>query len=80
MKENLTNEEYLNAKESTLTSFYTTREVMDVRVLSSKLLKSKEQVKSQGNNKKSILGQIESFKTDDKTKSSKKEHSKGTER
>ncbi|OCN04939.1 DNA helicase [Erysipelotrichaceae bacterium MTC7] len=29
LKENLTNEEYLNAKESTLTSFYTPREVMD---------------------------------------------------
>ncbi|HGD5916107.1 TPA: DNA-binding protein, partial [Streptococcus agalactiae] len=30
--------------------------------------------------KKSILGQIKSFKTDDKTKSNKKDHSKGTER
>lgn len=29
LKENLTNDEYLNAKESTLTSFYTPREVMD---------------------------------------------------
>lgn len=29
LKGNLTNEEYLNAKESTLTSFYTPREVMD---------------------------------------------------
>ncbi|HEO2488044.1 TPA: hypothetical protein VAP53_001403 [Streptococcus agalactiae] len=29
---------------------------------------------------KSILGQIKSFKADDKTKSNKKDHSKGTER
>ena len=50
--------------------------------MSSKLLKSKEQVKSQDKDKdkKSILGQIKSFKTDDKTKSTKKDHSKDTER
>ena len=30
--------------------------------------------------KKSILGQIKSFKTDDKAKSNKKDHSKGAER
>ncbi|HEV5169750.1 TPA: DNA-binding protein, partial [Streptococcus pneumoniae] len=34
--------------------------------MSSKLLKAKEQVKSQDKDKKSILGQIKSFKTDDK--------------
>ncbi|MDS8038779.1 DNA-binding protein, partial [Streptococcus pneumoniae] len=43
-------------------------------------LKAKEQVKSQDKSKKSILGQIKSFKTDDKTKSTKKDYSKGTER
>ena len=57
------------------------KEHKNVRILSSKLLKSKEQVKkSQDKDKKSILGQIKSFKTDDKTKSNKKYHSKGTER
>ena len=50
-----------------------------VRILSSKLLKAKEQVK-QDKDKKSILGQIKSFKTDDKSKSNNKDHSKGTER
>ncbi len=48
--------------------------------MSSKLLKAKKQVKSQDKDKKSILGQIKSFKTDDKAKSNKKVHSKGTER
>ncbi|ESP67779.1 hypothetical protein BHN427_03543 [Streptococcus pneumoniae BHN427] len=48
--------------------------------MSSKFLKAKEQVKSQDKSKKSILGQIKSFKTDDKTKSTKKDYSKGTER
>ena len=56
------------------------REHKNVRILSSKLLKAKEQVRSQDKDKKSILGQIKSFKTDDKTKSTKKEHSKGKER
>ena len=56
------------------------KEHKNVRILSSKLLKAKEQVKSQDKDKKSILGQIKSFKTDDKAKSNKKEHSKGTER
>ena len=35
---------------------------------------------SQNKDKKSILGQIKSFKTDDKVKSNKKDYSKGTER
>ncbi|EPU57572.1 hypothetical protein SAG0302_10270 [Streptococcus agalactiae GB00012] len=35
---------------------------------------------SKDKDKKSILGQIKSFKTDDKTKSNKKDHSKGAER
>lgn len=51
------------------------KEYKNVRILSSKLLK-----KSQDKDKKSILGQIKSFKADDKAKSKKKEHSKGTER
>ena len=56
------------------------KEHKNVRILSSKLLKAKEQVKSQDKDKKSILGQIKSFKTDDKTKSNKKDHSKEAER
>ena len=56
------------------------KEHKNVRILSSKLLKSKEQVKSQDKDKKSILGQIKSFKTDEKSKSNKKDHSKGAER
>ena len=56
------------------------KEHKNVRILSSKLLKAKEQVKSQDKDEKSILGQIKSFKTDDKTKSNKKDHSKGAER
>ena len=56
------------------------KEHKNVRILSSKLLKAKEQLKSQDKDKKSILGQIKSFKTDDKTKSTKKNHSKGAER
>ncbi|WP_431989682.1 hypothetical protein [Sneathia sanguinegens] len=55
------------------------KEHKNVRILSSKLLKSKKQVKSQDKDK-FILGQIKSFKTDEKTKSNKKDHSKGTER
>ena len=56
------------------------KEHKNVRILSSKLLKEKEQAKSQDKSKKSILGQIKSFKTYDKAKSTKKEHSKGAER
>ena len=56
------------------------KEHKNVRILSSKLLKAKEQVKSQEKDKISILGQIKSFKIDDKTKSNKKDHSKGAER
>ena len=48
------------------------KEHKNVRILYSKLLKAKEQVKSQDKDKKSILGQIKSFKTDDKAKSNKK--------
>ncbi|HEO5172229.1 TPA: DNA-binding protein [Streptococcus agalactiae] len=56
------------------------KEHKNVRILSSKLLKAKEQVKSQDKDKKSILKQIKSFKIDDKVKANKKEHSKGAER
>lgn len=56
------------------------REHKNIRILSSKLLKAKEQVRSQDKDKKSILGQINSFKTEDKLKSNKKDHSKGAER
>ncbi len=56
------------------------REHKNIRILSSKLLKAKEQVKSQEKDKKSILGQINSFKAEDKLKSNKKDHSKGAER
>ena len=56
------------------------KEYKNARILSTKLLIVKEQVKDQDKDKKSILGQIKSFKTDDKAKSNKKEHSKGTER
>ena len=56
------------------------REHKNVRILSSKLLKAKEQIRSQDKDKKSILGQINSFKAEDKLKSNKKDHSKGTER
>ena len=56
------------------------KEYKNVRILSSKLLKAKEQVRSQDKDKKSILGQINSFKTEDKLKSNKKDHSKGAER
>ena len=56
------------------------REHKNFRILSSKLLKAKEQVRSQDKDKKSILGQINSFKAEDKLKSNKKDHSKGAER
>lgn len=56
------------------------KEHKNVRILSSKLLKAKEQVKSQDKDKKSILGQIKSFKTNEKSKSNKKDHIKGAER
>ncbi|MDU6824345.1 MAG: DNA-binding protein, partial [Intestinibacter bartlettii] len=56
------------------------KEHKNVRILSSKLLKAKEQGKSQGKDKKSILGQIKSFKTNEKSKSNKRDYSKGAER
>lgn len=56
------------------------KEYKNVRILSSKLLKAKEQVRSQDKDKKSILRQINSFKAEDTLKSNKKDHSKGAER
>lgn len=56
------------------------KEHKNVRILSSKLLKAKEQVKSQGKDKKSILGQINDLKSKDKKKTKKTEHHKGVER
>ncbi|KXB55149.1 hypothetical protein HMPREF1871_01213 [Gemelliphila asaccharolytica] len=44
--------------------------------MSSKLLKAKEEIKSQDKDKKSILRQIKSFKAEDKVKSNKEDHSK----
>ena len=46
-------------------------------------MKKIEQIRQESKeikDKKSILGQIKSFKTDEKTKSNKKDHSKGAER
>ncbi len=43
--------------------------------MSFKLFKAKEEVKSQDKDKKFILRQIKKFKTDDKSKSNKKDHS-----
>ena len=56
------------------------KEYKNARIFSSKHLNAKEQIKSQDKDKKSILGQIKSFKTDDKTKSNKKDYSKCAER
>ena len=44
------------------------KEHKNVRILSSKILNAKEQVRSQDKDKKSILGQINSFKAEDKLK------------
>ena len=57
------------------------KEHTNVRILSSKLLKAKEQMKGQDNDKKSILGQIKDFQKEDKQKpKEKKETSKEAER
>ncbi len=47
------------------------KELKNVRILSSKLLKAKEQVKSQDKDKKSILGQVNDLKSKDKKKTKK---------
>ncbi len=56
------------------------KEHKNVRILSSKLLKAKEQVKSQDKDKKSILEQIKSIKIEDKAKLNKKECRNGAEK
>ena len=56
------------------------KEHKNVRILSSKLLKAKEQVKSQDKDKKSILGQINDFKSKYKKNTKKIEHQKCKER
>ena len=47
------------------------KELKNVRILSSKLLKAKEQVKSQDKDKKSILGQVNDLKSKDRKKTKK---------
>ena len=79
--ENLKQEDFVKIFGQVKTSIDSNgKEHKNVRILSSKLLKAKEQVKSQDKDKKSILGQIKSFKIDDKAKSNKKDYSKGAER
>lgn len=57
------------------------KEYSNVRVLSSKLLKAKEQMKNQVEDKDSVLGAIKKYKAEEQTKSSdKKETSKEAER
>lgn len=53
----------------------------NVKVLSSKLLRDKEQMKNQEEKKESVLGAIKKYKVEEQGKSSeKKETSKETER
>ena len=57
------------------------KEHTNVRILSSKLLKAKEQMKNQEKKKESLLGAIEKYKADEKAKPvEKKDASKETER
>lgn len=57
------------------------KEYSNVRVLSSKLLKAKKQMKNQVENKGSVLGAIKKYKDEEQTKpSDKKETSKEAER
>ena len=57
------------------------KEYSNVRVLSSKLLKAKEQMKNQEKTKDSVLGAIKKYKAEEQSKpSDKKETSKETER
>lgn len=48
------------------------KEYIDIRIIDSKLLKAREKGKSQEENKKSILGQIKSYKESEKTNQNKK--------
>lgn len=56
------------------------KEYRSIKIYSAKLLKAKEQIKTQNKDKKSIFGQINRFKSNDNKKTHKIEHSKGTER
>lgn len=57
------------------------KEHMNVRILASKLLKAKEQMKSHEEKKESVLGAIKKFKAEEKAKpTEKKEASKEVER
>lgn len=57
------------------------KEHTNIRILASKLLKAKEQMKSQEEKKESVLGAIKKFKAEEKTKpTEKKEASKEAER
>lgn len=56
------------------------KEYTSLKVYSAKLLKAKEQIKTQDKDKKSIFGQINRFNKFDNKKSQKTEHSKGVER
>ncbi len=57
------------------------KEHTNIRILSSKLLKAKEQMKGQEEKKESVLGAIKKYQAEDKEKpKEKKEASKGTER
>lgn len=57
------------------------KEYSNIRVLSSKLLKVREQMKNQVEDKDSVLGAIKKYKAEEQTKPSyKKETTKETER
>ena len=57
------------------------KEHTNIRILSSKLLKAKEQMKNQEEKKESVLGAIKKYKAEEKAKSiERKEASKETER
>lgn len=56
------------------------KEHKNVRILSTKLLKTKEQLKKKNKEKKSILGQIGDLKSKNKENIKKVEHHKGVER
>ena len=56
------------------------KEYKNVRILSTKLLKTREQLKKKNKGKKSILGQIGDLKSNNKENIKKLEHHKGVER
>lgn len=56
------------------------KEYKSIKIYSAKLLKAKEQIKTQNKDKKSIFGQINRFKSNDNKKAHKIEHRKDAER